>query len=109
PAPAQQLDDHAAEEQPDGATRARDGAPNGERAVSLRPFGEGGEDDREGCRRDHRAAEPLEAAGEQQHPLGLREPTDQRSAGEEGNPSDEEPPPPEPVSGAPTEEEEAAE
>ena len=77
PSPAQHLDDHAAEEQPNRATRARDGAPHGERPVSLRPFGEGGEDDRECRGRDHRAAEPLQAAGDEQHALGLREPTDQ--------------------------------
>ena len=109
PAPAQRLDDHPAEEQPDGATGARDGAPDGERAVSVRPFGEGGEDDREGRRRDHRAAEPLQAPGDQQHPLGLREPTEQRSAGEDGDPGHEQPAASEPVGGAPAEQQEAAE
>jgi hypothetical protein len=46
PAPAERLNDRAAEQQADRAARARDRTPDRQRAVALWPLGEGREDDR---------------------------------------------------------------
>ena len=64
PAPGECLHDHTPQQQSDRAPRTRDRAPDRERAVALRPFGEGREDDRQRRRRDQRAAEPLQTAGD---------------------------------------------
>ena len=51
----------------------------------------------------------MQAPGDQQHALGLRDPADQGGAGEDRDPGHEKPPPPEPVGEAPAEQKEPAE
>ena len=82
PAPAEHVHDHAAEEQADGSTSARDRSPHRERVIAPRPLGERRQDDRKRGRRQHGPAQPLKTPGHEQRALGLRDPTHERCARE---------------------------
>src|SRR2546430_1734519 len=84
-------------------------APEAKSLVSPGALLEARHHDRERGRRDDGAAEPLHRSRHDQHPLGLREPADERGDREERDSDDEHPPPAEQVRGTPGQEEEAAE
>jgi len=85
------------------------GAPRAEGAVALGALAEGGAEDRQRGRGDDRSAEPLNAAGRDQHPASRSQAAGQGSEGKEEQPADEDPAPPEQVGRAAAEEEEAGE
>ena len=109
PAPAEQLDDHATEQEAGRAAGAGDRAPDAERPVALAALRERREDDRQRRGRDHRAAEALRAAGDQQRRLRLRQPAGDRRAREQRHAGHEQATTTEPVGRAPAEQQEPSE
>ena len=95
----------APEAPPAAATRA----PDAERPGPRAPLGVGGDEDGQGGRGEHRAAEPLEGAGDDQHGLRVRDPVEQAGEREEREPGQEQAPAAEEIGGAPAEEEESGE
>ena len=107
--PAEQVGEHAAEENAGDAAAGEDEAEDPHR---LRPVGllrEERHDEREGDRGDECASQPLH--GPRRHQLALRgrEPAGKRSCGEERDADQEHPPLAEEVAQPPAEEEEAPE
>ena len=109
PAPAEHLDDRAAEQEADRAAGAGDRAPDSERPVALAALRERREDDRQRRGRDHRAAETLRAAGDQQRRLRLRQPAGERRAREQRDAGHEQATTTESVGRAPAEQQEPSE
>ena len=106
--PPVELGQDAADEHADRSTSAADRAPGGER---LRPLGalEGGHDDREGSRGEHRCAETLARPSGEQGTGAARHGRGERGHGEDAEPGQEHPAPPEQVGCAAAEEQQAAE
>ena len=98
----------AADEDADRGTCAADGAPGGER---LRPLValEGGHDDRQRRRGEHRGAETLACASGEEGAGGAGHRRGERGGGEDAEAAQEHPASPEQVGGAAAEEEQAAE
>ena len=69
--------------QPDRPAADGDRGPDAQRLRPLRALLEGRRDDREGRRGDERRAEALQAAGDDQPRLAVREPAEQRRHREE--------------------------
>ena len=109
PAPAQPARENAAEQHPGGAAGAGDGAPDAQRAVALRAFGERGRDDRQRRRRDDRRAEALNRARGDQPCLRLGQAAGQRGEREDDQADHEHPPAPEQVGEASAEQQEPSE
>ena len=109
PLPAEILGEDASEQHPHCASRTRDRTPHAERLVALGTLGEGGREDRERGRRDHRRTEALHGSGADQEPARAREPARERGRDEDAEPDHEEPPPAEQVGRAATEQKESAE
>ena len=106
--PVGELGQDAADEDADRSTCAADGSPGGER---LRPLValEGGHDDRERCRGEHRGAEALACASGEEGTGGAGHRRGERGCGEDAEAGQEHPAPSEQVGGAAAEEEQAAE
>ncbi len=109
PAPRQRLDDDAAEQRAGGAAGAAHRAPDPDRAIALGRIGEGGREDRQRCGCDHRAAEALGRARDDQQRLTVRQAAGQRREREQRQARDEHDPPAEQVGGAAAEQQEARE
>ena len=109
PRPAEGAGQRAAEQHAGCAAAARGGAPDTEREVALAALRERRGQDREGCRRQHRRAEPLERAEGDQRSLRPGEPVEQRTDREDHEACDEEPAAPEQVGEPAAEQERAAE
>ena len=106
--PVAELGQDAADEDADRSACAADGSPGGE---SLRPLValEGGHDDRERCRGEHRCAETLARASGEQGAGGTRHRRGEGGGGEDAEAGQEHPAPSEQVGCAAAEEEQAAE
>src|SRR5581483_11126578 len=109
PGPAQVRGEHSAEQDADRAAASRSSAPDAEGDVALASLAEGRDDDRQRRRREQRAAEPLQPAGDDQRSLGPREPREQRAEREDDHADDEETTPTEQVREPAAEQQRAAE
>ena len=81
-APAEDLGQDAAQQHASRSAHTTHRAPGSQRAVARRAFGERVGEDRQGHGRDNRAAQPLDAASDDQHELVVRQRADQRGEGE---------------------------
>ena len=109
PLPAEQVGENAAEQRARGAPGPGHRAPDPEGAVALLALGEAGGEDGQRRGRHHGAAESLGGPGGDQHALALRQPADQRCAGEQQQAGDEDAPSPQQVGRAAAQEQEAGE
>ena len=89
PRPGEEVDEDAAEQQPDRAATDRDRSPDTHRLRPLGPFGEGCRDDRERGGRDQRGAEALQPARDDKELRRGRQPADQRTGGEDDDAGEE--------------------
>ena len=109
PRPAQVRGEDAAEQHADGAADAGDRTPHGERDVPVAPLAEGGDDDRERCRREQRAAQALQRPRDDQRAFRPGEPGKQRAEREHRDACHEQPPASEQVGQATAQQQHAAE
>ncbi len=106
--PVGELGQDAADEHADRSTSAADRAPGGESLRPLRAL-EGGHDDRERRRGEHRCAETLARSSGEEGTGGAGHRRGERGRGEDAEAGQEHPAPSEQVGGAAAEEEQAAE
>ena len=109
PVPADRLGEHAAGEQSDRGTGGGDERVDADRLRLLPRLREHGHDHPQDHGRGDRASGTLDEAGADQHPLALREGTDQRRRGEDREPGEEDPPLADQVAEPAREQQEAAE
>ena len=94
---------------PDRAAGAGHRRVDAERPVAFPALWKVGGDQRQGGRRDHRAADALHCPRGEQPRLAVSEPAKQGRPGEQQQPEDEHPPPAEDVTGTAAEQEQPAE
>ena len=109
PLPAEGARQHAAQQGAGGRAAAGDAAPDAQGEIALTAFGEGRDEDRQGRRREQRAAQPLDAAKGDQGDLRPGEAAGQRSPGEDDEAGHEHAAPAEHVGQPAAEQQEAAE
>ena len=109
PVPVEHVGEDPAEEDADRAAAGGDEAEHAHRLRALAGLGEQHHHQRETDRGDHRAAEPLHRARDDERALRGREAAGERGDGEERDPDQEQPPVAEQVAEAAAEQEEPAE
>lgn len=108
-APAEQLGEHAADDEPEARGDAGDGAVGGDGAGALAALGEARREQGEGRGGEERGAGALDGAAAEEHGGGLGEADGERAEGEDREPGDEHAPAAEDVADPGAEEEESAE
>ena len=109
PLPAEQVGQHAAEQQAERAAARRDRAPDAERLRPVLALRERRRDDRQRGGGDERAAESLQPARRDEPGVRRGEAVEQRREREDRDAHQEQPAAPEQVARAPAEQQEAAE
>jgi len=109
PLPAQQVGQHASQQQAERAAASGDRAPHAQRLGAVLALGEGRGDDRQRGGGDERAAEALQPARCDEPGVRRRKAVQQRREREHSDPREEQLATPEQVPGAPTQQQKAAE